>query len=97
MTQTPTSYVIGRVLRDIGLRQRRDSNMRKDFAVKKLYIRGEADHTLVVFYNHKAEQLAAEFKQVIEEATRELGYPFTVKEIIDEHGCATGHYDVSNR
>lgn len=91
---TITSAIIGRVLRNIGLRQRRSAGRRPDFAVQKLYAHGEVISTSVVFYTKQAEDLAWQYKSVIEEATRDLGYPFKVTR--HEYGNGQYYIDVSN-
>lgn len=84
---SPTTLTIARVLRNIGLVQRGDG---RQFSVKKYVERGEVRHTYVVLFGTQAEELVTEFRQQIEEATRDLGWPFTVR---TDHG----YVDLSNR
>jgi hypothetical protein len=84
---TPTTQVITRVLLSLGLRNRRTAHGLADFSVKKAYDHGEISHTYVVLYTRRANDLVAESAQMIEEVTRQRGYPFTVT----VHTAASGN------
>lgn len=67
---------IVRALREFGLTNKGPA---KDFAVRGLYIRGERDHTFVVFYNRHVMAIVLENAHAIEKRAAELGWSFRVR------------------